>query len=239
MKTLSALTARLARDYVALACAFTCILLFAGCAQLQDRPQVSILAPPAVRPSALPAPPVPPNNGSIFQGIAVRGLFEDRRARLAGDILTIQVQEKTSAKQSSNTSLARDTKLSGGITALPLLPSSILGRAKAGASSNNELDAKGETGSANDFTGVITVTVIEVLANGNLVVSGEKQVGVNQNVDAMRFSGVVNPASILPGNVVSSTQVADARLEYRGRGDIDKAQTTGWLSRAFLSWLPI
>ena len=81
--------------------------------------------------------------------------------------------------------------------------------------------------------------MLEVLPNGNLLVAGEKQVGINQNVDVMRFSGVVNPVSILPGNAVSSTQVAEARLEHRSRGDIDRAQTTGWLSRFFLSWLPI
>lgn len=229
---------RLSMGLVSLApCLALCLL--SACTQLQDRPQVAIVMPPAVRPATVVAPVVLPSNGSIYQVSSARGLFEDRRARLVGDILTIQVQEKTSAKQSSNTSLARDTKLSGSITALPLLPSSILGRAKLGGSTNNELGAKGETGSANDFTGIITVTVIEVLPNGNLVVSGEKQIGVNQNVDALRFSGVVNPATILPGNVVSSSQVADARLEYRGRGDIDKAQTTGWLSRFFLSWLPI
>ena len=71
------------------------------------------------------------------------------------------------------------------------------------------------------------------------VVVGEKQVGINQNVERLRFSGVINPATILPGNVVTSTQVADARLEVRSRGDIDRAQTTGWLSRFFLSFLPI
>ena len=81
--------------------------------------------------------------------------------------------------------------------------------------------------------------MIEVLPNGNLVVSGEKQVGINQNVETLRFSGVINPANVLPGNVVSSTQVADVRLEVRGTGDIDRAQTIGWLSRFFLSFMPI
>ncbi|MFP5406786.1 MAG: flagellar basal body L-ring protein FlgH, partial [Gammaproteobacteria bacterium] len=97
----------------------------------------------------------------------------------------------------------------------------------------------GATGADNAFTGSITVTVVELLGNGNLLVSGEKQVGINQNVEVLRFSGVVDPASIRPGNVVSSTQVGDARLEVRGRGDIDRSQTTGWLSRFFLSFLPI
>jgi len=99
--------------------------------------------------------------------------------------------------------------------------------------------AKGATGADNAFAGTITVTVVETLPNGNLVVSGEKQVGINQNVEVLRFSGVVNPATVLPGNLVSSTQVADARLEVRGRGDIDQAQTVGWLAKFFLSFMPI
>jgi flagellar L-ring protein FlgH len=213
--------------------------LQAGCADFWMRPQVAVLDPAKVKPKEPTASPAAPATGNIYLAGAHRGLFEDRRARLPGDIVTIQVQEKTSARQRSNTSLGRDGKVSGSVTAIPLLPLSILKRANAGGSSNNALDAKGETGSDNDFTGVITVTVLEVRANGNLVVSGEKQIGVNQNVDILRFSGVINPATIQPGNFVSSTQVADARLEYRGRGDIDRAQTTGWLSRFFLSWLPI
>jgi flagellar L-ring protein precursor FlgH len=82
------------------------------------------------------------------------------------------------------------------------------------------------------------VTVIEVLTNGNLSVSGEKQVGIGQNMETLRFSGIVNPSTILNGNTVSSTQVADARLETRGRGAIDQAQTTGWLTRFFMSYWP-
>jgi flagellar L-ring protein FlgH len=215
------------------------VSLQTGCADFWMRPQVSVLDPAKVKIKEPVAGPTVAATGNIYLAGGHRGLFEDRRARLPGDIVTIQVQEKTSARQRSNTSLGRDGKVSGSITAIPLLPLSILKRANAGGASSNALDAKGETGSDNDFTGVITVTVLEVRANGNLVVSGEKQIGVNQNVDILRFSGVINPATIQPGNFVSSTQVADARLEYRGRGDIDRAQTTGWLSRFFLSWLPI
>jgi flagellar L-ring protein precursor FlgH len=100
------------------------------------------------------------------------------------------------------------------------------------------MSGKGDTASDNTFTGTITVTVVEVLANGNMVVSGEKQIGINQNADTLRFSGVVYPATIQADNSVLSAQVADARLQVRGSGDIDRAQTTGWLSRFFLSWMP-
>ena len=84
----------------------------------------------------------------------------------------------------------------------------------------------------------IAVTVIDVLPNGNMIVAGEKQIGINQGSEFIRLSGVVNPAFILAGNTVSSTTVADARIEYRGSGYIDEAQTMGWLSRIFQSVMP-
>ena len=84
----------------------------------------------------------------------------------------------------------------------------------------------------------MAVTVVEVLENGNLLVSGEKQVTINQGTEFIRFSGVINPAYILPNNSVSSTRVADARLEYRSTGYVSEAQTMGWLSRLFMSVSP-
>ncbi|MCB1995497.1 MAG: flagellar basal body L-ring protein FlgH, partial [Rhodoferax sp.] len=92
---------------------------------------------------------------------------------------------------------------------------------------------------SNDFKGTITATVTRVLPNGHLIITGEKQIGVNSNVDVLRFSGQVDPRSIKPGNTVSSTQVANVRLEHRGRGAQAEAQVIGWLARVFLSILPI
>ncbi|RPI42701.1 MAG: flagellar basal body L-ring protein, partial [Betaproteobacteria bacterium] len=106
------------------------------------------------------------------------------------------------------------------------------------ASSANKFDGKGEASNNNDFTGTITVTVVDVLPNGNMQVSGEKQIGINQGSEFIRFSGVVNPSTITNGNVVSSAQVADARIEYRANGYIDEAQVMGWLARFFLTFLP-
>jgi flagellar L-ring protein precursor FlgH len=217
-------------------------LLLTGCNDLVARPSVDVREPTTIRPPA-PTAFVPPSAiaepGAIFVAGAHRGLFEDRRARLVGDVVTIQIQEKYSAKQSSNSTLDRKANIEANVGLLPFLTPNVTKRMKAEGSSANTFEGKGETGTDNEFTGTITTTVVEVLSNGNLVVVGEKQVGINQNVERLRFSGVVNPSTILPGNVVTSTQVADARLEVRSRGDIDRAQTTGWLSRFFLSFLPI
>ena len=88
------------------------------------------------------------------------------------------------------------------------------------------------------FTGTITTTVIEVLPNGNLLVSGEKQIAVNQGNEFIRFSGVVNPVYVTGANTVQSTQVADARVEYRANGYLDEVQTMGWMQRFFLTAMP-
>lgn len=221
-----------------------CVLL-AGCLAT---PKVSVLEPTSVRPesttataAAIAAARAPVASGAIYHPSSFRGLFEDRRARLVGDLLTIQIQEKTTARSSANSSVDRKGSVEASVSRLPFVPqtSSLFPKLGAAGSSGNNFEGKGATGADNAFAGTITVTVVEVLPNGNLVVSGEKQLGINQNVEVLRFSGVVNPATVLPGNLVSSTQVADARLEVRGRGDIDRAQTVGWLARFFLSFLPI
>jgi flagellar L-ring protein precursor FlgH len=218
--------------------AVTCLALLTGCASVIPQ-KVEIEMPPAGRAAAMQSAPPPQANGAIFQVGAHRGLFEDRKARHLGDILTVQIEEKLSAKQSSTSTLDRKGSVEASLTALPFTSRHALGKVGVNGSSGNAFEGKGATGSDNTFAGTITVTVVEVLPNGNLVVAGEKQVGINQNIESLKFAGVVSPVSIQAGNVVSSTQVADAKMQVRGKGDIDRAQTTGWLSRFFLSFLPI
>ena len=86
---------------------------------------------------------------------------------------------------------------------------------------------------------MITATVTDVLPNGHLLISGEKQIGVNDNIDVLRFSGQVDPRSIQAGNSVASAQIANVRLEHKGRGAQADAQIIGWLARFFLTVLPI
>jgi flagellar L-ring protein precursor FlgH len=88
------------------------------------------------------------------------------------------------------------------------------------------------------FTGTITVTVIEVLPNGNLLVSGEKQVAIGHGQEYIRLSGIVNPYFVNAANTIASSQVADARIEYKESGAISEAQVIGWLARFFLTVLP-
>lgn len=211
------------------------VLLLAGCVSMPD-PSTNIHQPMTARPQPASTPAA---NGAIYQaGYGPMVLFEDRRARNVGDTLTIQIEEKTTASKKSNSKASKTDADKFGVSALAGLPGKGFLGGGLNASSNNSFEGKGESGSNNVFTGNVTVTVVEVLANGNLLVSGEKQVSINQGSEFVRFSGVVNPTTIAAGNTVSSTKVADARIEYKGNGYLDETQTMGWLTRFFLTVLP-
>lgn len=211
--------------------------VLAGCSTLNPRPPVDVATPTYVQPQPIVAPVV--NNGAIFQASQYRPLFEDHRARLVGDTITVQIVEKVSASQKSTSSIDKSGKLAAGITALPGVSANSFGRASAAATSSNTFDGKGSTENTNDFSGTITAVVTGVLPNGHLLVAGEKQIGVNHNVDVLRFSGQVDPRAIQPGNSVASAQIANVRIEQRGRGAQADAQGIGWLGRFFLNVLPI
>lgn len=224
------------------------IAILGGCSTV---PPTNVHQPMSVRP-----PQVADHvaaNGAIFQASHSRPLFEDRRARNVGDLLTINIVETTSASKNVSTTAARSSSVSQtaatptimGYTPSPskLGVAGIMGGAtnfdtSVSASGAQKFEGKGDSAQKNALSGLISVTVIEVLPNGNLLVSGEKQMGINEGTEYVRFSGVVNPSTISSANTVPSTQVADARIEFKGRGEIDSAQAMGWMTRFFLSVLP-
>jgi flagellar L-ring protein FlgH len=206
-----------------------------GCA-LYD-PRLGLQTPAPVLPPPVAATPAAP--GAIYNASSYRPLFEDHRARLVGDTLTVSIIEKVTATQKSTSSVDKSGTLTGSVTALPGIKPAAFARATADATSGNTFAGKGSTESSNDFSGTITVVVRQVLPNGHLLIAGEKQIGVNQNVDVLRFSGQVDPRAIQSGNSVQSAQIANVRLEQRGRGQQAEAQAVGWLSRVFLNLMPI
>ena len=210
-----------------------------ACAPLPQKVTVDFAEPRANPATAQAAPTRQVPTGSLFQTSSYRPAFEDSRARLLGDIVTVQIVESLTASQVSKSTVNRDTSASTAITPpLPGILSADLVNLNMGATTANDFTGKGEASAANTFTGSITTTVIEVLPNGNLVVSGEKQIGVNHNVDVMRFTGTVDPRLLQPNNIISSVQVANVRVESKGRGAQAEAQQVGWLSRFFLSFNP-
>ena len=226
---------------IGLGCSLFLSFFLGGCESL---PQTVAVDFPEATPRE-PAPPLrvvkAPTTGSLFQKASYRPAFEDARARLVGDVVTIQIVEKLAASQVSSSTANRTSTNEASISAFPGLSPADLTRLKAGigTSAASDFSGKGGTESANTFSGTITATVIEVLPNGHLVVAGDKQIGVNQNVDVLRFSGTIDPQLIKPGNLITSTQVANARMESKGRGAQAEAQTVGWLTRFFFSFLPI
>jgi flagellar L-ring protein precursor FlgH len=213
------------------------LVALSGCEHLNPRPPVYIATPIYVAPPVIPVATV--NNGSIFQAEQLRTLFEDYRARLVGDSLTVQIVEKVSAVQKSTSSIDKSGKLAASVTALPGVSQNAFNRTSAAGSTTISSAGAGTTENSNDFSGTITAVVTVVLPNGHLLIAGEKQIGVNHNVDVLRFSGQIDPRMIQSGNIVPSAQIANVRIEQRGRGAQAEAQGIGWLSRFFLNVLPI
>ena len=208
--------------------------VLAGC--VTTTPATAVHQPMTARPE--PRNYTPPTNGAIYNVASARPLFEDRRARFIGDTLTINIAEKTAASKISENKTDRSQTVAASVPSLAGLPVRALEGTTVNASNANTFNGKGQNNSSNDFTGTITVTVIEVYPNGNLLVSGEKQIGLKEGEEFIRFSGVVNPNNVTSANTVTSTQVADARIEYKANGFLDSAQVMGWLGRFFLTVLP-
>lgn len=177
-------------------------------------------------------------NGAIFQAASYRPLFEDVKARMVGDVLTIAISENTSATKAAGASGSKAGSAAFSAPTILGIPSATTAKASLATSASTKFDEKGAETASNSFSGTIAATVIEVLPNGNLLVSGEKQIAFNKGAEYVRFSGVVNPRTITAANQVSSTQVADARFEYRSTSHLDLAEVSSLLTRFFLSVLP-
>lgn len=212
--------------------------LLGACAMVPPEP---IVVGPLTAPPPAPVSPQAIANGSIYQPTAYGNypLFEDRRPRNVGDIVTIMIQEKTNAAKSVSTNTDRSGEAGMDIGHAPaILPGDLGTRQNFSAAGNNKAKGSGSSRADNTFSGTLTTTVIGVMPNGNLQVAGEKQIAINRGSEYIRFSGVVDPRSISGSGTVPSTQVADARIEYRSRGVMDEVQTMGWLQRFFLNISP-
>jgi flagellar L-ring protein precursor FlgH len=213
-----------------------CATTFIGCAGVAPSSITSTSA--SVRP--MPAERALPVSGAIYSERTYRSMFEDRRASKVGDVITIMIAEKSSANKANNTKSENTGSAVNNIGALGGIGvgGNTLKNANVNAAGERTLESTDTGNITNAFNSSLTVTVVEVLEGGNLVVQGEKQIGYDRGADFIRFSGVVSPQLISKGNVISSTQVADARIEYRGRGATDDTQGTGWFTRLLLKMAP-
>ncbi|MBT8147665.1 MAG: flagellar basal body L-ring protein FlgH [Gammaproteobacteria bacterium] len=172
------------------------------------------------------------NNGAIYSTGLGLALFEDAKARRVGDILTVLLVEETSGQNSMDNSVSSSTEMN--------LDTPIFG-GQSEPDFNYEVGAEnafeGASGSSqsNRLNGSIAVTVHQVLPNGNLVVEGEKWIRINQANEYVKLQGVVRPIDIGTSNTLYSTQVADARITYAGRGSNSQSNTPGWATKIIFS----
>jgi len=181
------------------------------------------------------------HNDSIYQSGSAWYLLEDIKPRRVGDMLTVTLQEKTDAKKLADTETKKATD--NEIAAAKILgaPITASDREILATKLVSTYDFKGEadTQQSNSLTGSVTVTVVEVQVNGNLVVQGEKWVTINQGDEYIRLRGIVRPSDIGPDNTISSERVANAQIQYSGEGTIANANEQGWLAKFFnSSWMP-
>ena len=164
-------------------------------------------------------------------------LFEDPKARRVGDILTVVLSERTQASKSANTETKKDANVQ---VPAPL----VFGRpVTAGGveilatdiESNTKFKGEADSDQSNRLDGSITVSVAQVLPNGNMVIQGEKWLGLNQGEEVIRLRGIVRPRDVSPDNTVLSTKIANAEIRYTGVGALADSNSPGWLTRFFNS----
>jgi flagellar L-ring protein FlgH len=179
--------------------------------------------------------PLPgPKSGAIFSTSSYRSIFEGRRASMIGDILTVNLVENTNATKNAGAgsgkkgSAAAEYTNSAGNKSEPTY----------NISNSDSVATTADGSNGNTFAGSISAVVIDVKPNGNLVVLGEKQIGLDSGVEFIRFSGIVNPYMITNDNSVSSNTIADARVEYRTNSTFDLANIAKTINRFFLSIFP-
>jgi flagellar L-ring protein precursor FlgH len=220
-------------------CVTLLALAAAGCASHMPAPGDPRYAP--VYP-VTPRQEVALNTGSIYANSMGVGLYEDQRARRVGDIITVVLEERTSSSKTSGTDLNKADQNDMGVTSLfGLIPNTRVPGSDSSMtlSSNTKNDRKfaGEASAnqGNQLQGYITVTVQDVLANGVLLVRGEKWLTLTQGDEYIRIEGLVRTSDISPDNTVMSNKLADARIAYGATGDFADVNSKGWLSRFFSS----
>ncbi|ALM91505.1 MULTISPECIES: flagellar basal body L-ring protein FlgH [Alteromonas] len=220
---------------------FLSVAILAGCAST-NQPPVQ-----ANDPSFAPVVPDYPRekiveDGSLFRSYMANSLYSDMTARRVGDIITITLSENTNASKSAGTSTSKDTTVDlDTITGLGGQALNIGGQSvQLGVSSSNDFAGDAATNQSNSLSGNISVTVVEVLPNDNLVIRGEKWLTLNHGDEYIRLTGIIRLSDISPENEVLSTKIANARIQYSGTGSFASAQEKGWLTKFFTSsWWPL
>ncbi len=180
-----------------------------------------------------------PITGSLFDGYLSNDLYSDKKALRVGDIITVVLTESTQASKSAKTETDRETEVGlEPIIGLGGQAVNIGGESiQFGLGSDASYKGDAKSNQSNSLSGNISVNVMRVLPNGNLMIRGEKWLTLNSGEEFIRLEGVVRPADVDAANTVESMRIANARIQYSGKGDMQEAQSAGWLSRFFMSTL--
>ena len=187
--------------------------------------------------------------GAIYNGRHSDNFFGRSRNYRVGDLITVMLDESTRAGREQKGSVSREAENnvvpSGLVSKIMRLPDKLLGDKFDGSLNGVNLnkstiksDGVGTAGQSASLTGAVSVTVVEVLANGNLMVRGEKQLALTEGAEVIQVSGIIRPDDVSPNNMVQSRRLANAQISYRGTGDMAAVAKTGWGTKALLQIWP-
>ncbi len=176
-------------------------------------------------------------SGSLYNPYSSNnGLYTDTRAHKVGDLISVQLDERTSASKNAGTTLGKENNIGMGALTIGGRPVTANGYdTSVGLSNSSDFSGNSDASQSNSLTGNISVSVVKVLANGNLVVRGEKWLMLNNGNEYIRVTGIVRSEDVSSDNTVSSQRIANARIQYGGTGDFADTQERGWISRFFNS----
>lgn len=226
------------------------VLVLAGCATT-PAPTAMVHSPAfaPVVPVAIEAPRMA--TGAIYNGRQSDNFFGRSRHYKVGDLITVLLNESTQAGRSQSGTVSREASNSAIPSGLSTrlqnlaLPTKILGTTLSGAlnganfnESSIESTGSGEADQRASLIGAVSVSVVEVLANGNLMVRGEKQLAFTEGAEVIQVTGIIRPDDVSPNNMVQSRRLANAQIAYRGTGDMANAAKPGWGTRTLLKFWP-
>jgi len=174
------------------------------------------------------------HTGSMFQdNHLTNNLYADIKAHRIGDIITVFLEEATSASKNAGTSQSKNNSYDLDIDPVAIAGNSLASGVTAGISQDIDFQGDADADQSNNLQGSITVNVVRVLSNGNLVIRGEKWMMLNNGEEYVRIKGVIRSEDVSSNNTVSSMRVANARIQYGGTGDFANTQRQGWLTAFF------
>ncbi len=213
------------------------LALLAGCSVIPPQPLAHSpdFAPvyPQVRENPQQA------TGGIYHARLSDNFFGRGRTYQVGDVITVLLNEFTQAARTQKSELSRkssnDVVPQGVQNKLANMGGLLGGTNLLGGNITNAGDGKADQRAT--LEGSVAVTVVEVMANGNLVLRGEKQLALSEGTEIIQVAGVIRPEDVAPNNTVQSRRLANAQITYRGTGDLAAATRPGWgTSALFKIW---